>query len=77
MKTLKFNCYHTFKGQSRINIPGELNASRKYFLSGGNLIEIPLNSFQHGRFPIPPDWEIDKQFFVHQQGFEIKNQSLN
>ena len=79
MKTLKFNFSHPFKGHAGITMPGRAGFLRKLLLldsKESNLIEIPLNDFQNGKYNIMLDWEIDNRFFFHQQEFEI-NDKIN
>ena len=80
MKTLRFNFFHPFKGNARINMPGKLNSPGNCFLlasRGINLIEIALIGFQDGVYKIAPDWGYGNQSFIHQREFEIKNQLVN
>jgi hypothetical protein len=77
MKTLNFNFSHPFKGNGRIDMPGKSNAPGTFLLldsKGSNLVEIPLSGFHNGKYNITLDWELDHQYFVHRQEFEITDQ---
>jgi hypothetical protein len=74
MKTLKFNFTHPFKGHARINMPGLPNSPciQLYIDShGSNLVEIPLDNYQKGKYKITLDWEVDKQFFFISRIFKL------
>jgi hypothetical protein len=74
MKTLKFNFTHPFKGHARVNMPGLPNSPCTQLSidsHGGNLVEIPLDNYQKGKYKITLDWEADNRFFIHHQEFQI------
>jgi hypothetical protein len=76
MKTLKFNFSHPLKGHALIKMLGAGNALyKKIFVDSkeSDLVEIPLNGFQNGKYEVTLDWEIDNRFFTHQQNFEIND----
>ena len=74
MKALTFNFEHPFKGRAIIKLIGSANAFCKRLLldsKENNLIEIPLNDFQSGKYEISLDWEVDHLFFAYRQTVEI------
>jgi len=57
-------------------MPGQPNFSCKQLAldsNGSNVVEIPLDDFQNGKYSITLDWEIDNQLFIHHQEFEIND----
>jgi hypothetical protein len=78
MKTLNFNFSHPFRGHARVDIAGQPPLCCKQLSldsKQNNVIEIPLDGFKSGKYNITLDWEVDNQFFVHQQEFEVNNKS--
>lgn len=76
MKSLKFNFTHPFKGYARVSMTGRPNFPYTRLLLdslGSNLVEIPLNGLESGKYKVTLDWEIDSQFFMHQHEFEIND----
>lgn len=77
MKSISFNFTHPFKGRGKVIKQGQPNSCIKQFLldsKESNLVEIPLEGYQNGKYSIVLDWETDNRFFVHQQEFEICGQ---
>jgi len=75
MKTLRFNFCHPIKGFANLIalMPGSLQQPGISFDSKeGNLVEIPLNNCQPGKWKVVLNWEYEDELYVHQGEFEVR-----
>ena len=75
MKHLRFNFCHPVKVHANL-IKLITDAPECHSISidskDSNLIEIPLEGYNTGKWRIMLDWEYEGQTFTHQKEFEIK-----
>ena len=80
MKTLKFNFNHPFKGHAIIKMLDTAKAFCKHFLidsKDSNLLEIPVNKLQNGKYEVTLDWERDEKNYFYQEKIEIKDSTIS
>ncbi|HEK19613.1 hypothetical protein [Mucilaginibacter sp. 44-25] len=75
MKFLRFNFCHPVKGNAHLtlltkNAPKSMHF--KFDSKETNLIEVPIDHCEDGRWKIELDWEYENKFFTHKKEFEIK-----
>lgn len=78
MKTLKFNFTHPFKGNVIIKMLGNAGTCCRQFLldcKESADVVIPLDNLQTGKYQLTLDWELDQQYFVLREEFEITGTS--
>lgn len=74
MKTIQFKFNHPVKGNailSPVNCSGGSCRRMKVESMQNNLLEIPINDCNEGRWKLILDWEHDGRIFSHQEDFEV------
>ncbi len=75
MKFLRFNFCHPIKGNACLT-PLSTRSLKchniKIDSKNSNLIEIPINEFEEGKWKVVLEWEYEGKAFSHHKEFEIK-----
>jgi hypothetical protein len=76
MKYLRFNFNHPFKGKASLIQLFTLKPIVKNILVDtklSNLVEIPIQDCEMGKWRVILDWDHDGRMFTHQEDFEVSN----
>ncbi|EHQ31046.1 hypothetical protein BDD43_4917 [Mucilaginibacter gracilis] len=75
MKFLRFNFCHPVKGNVHLTLLSKDTPKSQHSVFDSqetNLIEVPIDHCEDGKWKIELDWEYENEFFMHKKEFEIK-----
>lgn len=75
MKTIRLNFNHPVQGNailSPVNCEGGSCRRTKVESTQNNLLEIPVNDCNAGRWKLTLNWEYNGRMFSHQEHFEVR-----